>query len=173
MKRFGFVMLMAALLAGCSKSDNGGEELFEEPDEEYIILKIGNSTTGYTYTDVSVHYDANSQHHGITWKSGPGGDEIGYITWQGQSTGTHEWDWAETQFWWEPRDREEGAFFNSFVGDLNQRPSGGSITIHQFGAVGEFVTGTFVLADAGLRVPDDQYLGASRITGEFKVRRNE
>lgn len=143
------------------------------PGEEYMILNINSVAYSYTYKDIAVHFDANTKHHGITWKNMLGGDEVGYITWQGRSEGSHTWDETENQFWFEPRDREEGAFFNSFVGDLNQRPSSGEVTITKFGAPGDFVTGSFILVDAGLRVPDDIYKGPHKITGKFKIRRED
>jgi hypothetical protein len=49
-------------------------------------------------------------------------------------------------------------------------PSGGGVSITEFGAKGEYVIGTFTLNPVGLRA-GGAYLGSYKIEGRFRLKR--
>lgn len=152
--------------------------VFVETQKEFMLITINNHT--YRYTDVDITADDNELtdktgrgHFGINWRLMIGERHVGAITWSGSTTGSHAWNEGDNQFWFAPIGFDNDGFVNSFVGDLNQVPSTGAVTIEKFGRVGEFVTGTFIVSNAGRREPDDIYKGFDLVKGRFKIRRNE
>jgi hypothetical protein len=63
------------------------------------------------------------------------------------------------------------AYNNTYDTDIETNiPSGGGVTLTEFGAKGEYVIGTFVLNPVGLR-RGGTYLGSHKIEGRFKLKR--
>jgi hypothetical protein len=159
---------MAALLcAGCTKKDDEDVEIGE--NDAYIMIMKDNKM--YTFKTAEASSDNSMNSHGITWKDKEGGDEIGYITWEGLLTGDFSWNETGVQFWFDPPDMPNDGFYNSFIHDLNQEPGPGQVHItHYSSEVGGWVEGTFEIT-AGHREPDDKYKGQVALRGKFRARR--
>ncbi len=146
-------------------------KVFVEPEETYMIITMANKT--YIYTAVEAKLDQSANNYAIRWEERPSRKERGVFTWSGKSTGNHTWDKNDNQFFFFPEDFPNDAFLHSFVGEPGIDPCDGYIKIDEFGAMGHFATGTFLVVDAAHRDPDRGFQGSMTIRGRFKARRVE
>ncbi|MDF2193435.1 hypothetical protein [Paraflavitalea sp. CAU 1676] len=145
--------------------------VYVEPEETYIMITLGSKT--YIYAAAEAERIVSSNTYSISWEERPSRIERGYIVWGGNAIGNHVWDMKFNQFHFSPEDFPNDGFLISHAGELGKFPSDGYVKIDQFGAVGQFVTGTFVVTNAARHDPDQGYLGSSSVSGRFKARRTE
>lgn len=96
---------------------------------------------------------------------------VGGLHWEG---GTGEFSWSDkTDFWVEPEGYNPKRVFQHLYDD-GRKYSAGTIKPFLIGPVGDFIMGDFKISQAGAtntQSGNAEYLGASEIIGQFKVKR--
>ncbi|MBO9635341.1 MAG: hypothetical protein J7578_19685 [Chitinophagaceae bacterium] len=96
---------------------------------------------------------------------------VGSLHWEG---GTGEFGWTDkTDFWVEPEGYNPKRVFQHLYDD-GRKYSAGTIKPFLIGPVGDMIVGEFKISQAGAtntQSGNGEYLGASEIIGEFKVKR--
>jgi hypothetical protein len=95
----------------------------------------------------------------------------GAMAWRG-GIGTHQWD-GDNDFWWEPEDLSPKRVYQHLFND-GMTVSGGNIRVSSLESPGGWVIGTFSIQNSGATNTESgnaEYLGASKVEGGFRVKR--
>ena len=119
--------------------------------------------------DVSIDSEGSL---GMYWEGSNGQGSL--ICLKGK-VGTYSWNSTSTLFLFEPADLTPMQAFQQFYED-GTIVSAGDIRITKSGGVGQIISGSFEIANAGRTNTESgngEYLGASKVVGVFKVMRDQ
>lgn len=145
-------------------------KVFVQPDVTGLSIWIGN--TQYLFNDEMVDLGVDSDGSmGMSWE---GPDGMGSMTWKRNATGTFSWNETNTMFLFEPEALSPRQAFQSFTND-GRTVSPGDIVITKMGSVGQKISGTLLIQEAGRTNTESgngEYLGFSRLVGTFNLMRD-
>lgn len=144
--------------------------VFVQTEVSGLNISIGNLQ--YVFNDDMV--DIGAQNDGIMGIRFEGPDGFGSINWKENTRGEFQWNESTNMFMFNPSDASPLQVFQSMYNDgLNV--SAGSVTITQSGAIGQKISGTIYIEQAGRTNTESgngEYLGASRVVGSFNLMRD-
>ena len=157
---FPVAILISLIFTGCSKSD-------KELDDFKLTIVIDNKEYVFNDDMVDLTMD-NTGAMGMSWE---GPDGMGSMTWEVNDTGRFQWNDNTNQFLFEPDDISPRQAFQSYYND-GLEVSTGEVTISESG---EIISGRIFIQQAGRTNTESgngEYMGESRLTGSFILRRD-
>lgn len=146
-------------------------KVFVKPDVSGITIWIGSKQYVFTDDMIDVSIDSDGS-LGMYWEGSNGQGSL--ICLKGK-VGTYSWNSTSTQFLFEPADLTPLQAFQQFYED-GTIVSAGDIRITKSGGVGQIISGSFEIANAGRTNTESgngEYLGSSKVVGVFKVMRDQ
>ncbi|MBL7769360.1 MAG: hypothetical protein JNK20_10315 [Flavipsychrobacter sp.] len=145
-------------------------QVFVQPDVTGLSIWIGDKQ--YLFNDEMVDLGIDSDGSmGMSWE---GPDGMGSMTWKQNATGTYSWNENNTIFLFEPTGISPQQAFQSFYND-GRTVSSGDIIITKAGSVGQKISGTLLIQEAGRTNTESgngEYLGSSKLVGTFNLMRD-
>jgi hypothetical protein len=169
MKKIVLPLLLALV---CFGGTTACKKPVQENRQDSRVLQINVDGQGFSYTEIEVDVEVHNGVLSLVWDREA---TVGTIVVSGASPGSYPWTATSTQFdFYDPPGFSPSVFFLNFCDD-GLEVSEGSVTLSKIGAVGEGVEGSFILENAGRHLirQNGQYTGFTRITGTFKLTRDE
>lgn len=143
--------------------------IWVKPAVQGLVISIG--TKKYIFNDAEV---SASVGNGVdmSWATNTGGK--GGIRIEGNTINQYPWTETGSSFWFVPEGYKPRSVFTSMYDD-QLKVSPGSIRITAIGKVGQLLTGSFVVDQAGQveqESGDGNSIGQTKITGEFSLMRD-
>ncbi|MGC4231967.1 MAG: hypothetical protein QM594_03065 [Niabella sp.] len=142
-------------------------KVFVQPEVSGLKFSIGNRQ--YSFNDDVIEAGLVHGKFEMSWDLGA---HSGSLTSRGGSPGTYNWDNNFTQFLFVPGDMTPQQAFQHLYND-GLIVSAGQVKITQVGTVGQKITGTLEISNAGsTNLETSAYLGDRKIVGSFNVMRD-
>lgn len=143
-------------------------KVFVQPEVSGLKFSIGNRQYSFNDDAIEAGLD-NAGRFGMSWDLGA---HSGSLTGRGGTAGSYNWDDNLTQFLFVPGDMTPQQAFQAYYND-GLIVSAGHVKLTQVGVVGQRITGTFEIANAGsTNMETSAYMGDRKIVGAFNVMRD-
>lgn len=168
-----FSIALLSIFTSCEKENDSDPDENDPATTSSSGLTITVGTKTFRYNDAQVNVDMKGPIAQMHWEKGEGS---GALNWHKPEVFTYLWTDAsdDNTFWFEPEGwKPKSVFLQKFNDQLTN--SAGSIRITAVGAVGGIVSGEFVIEQSGQTNTESgnaEYLGATKVTGSFRLIRD-